>query len=177
DIPLACVGIISKVSTVFNSLISGISPSCPPLFGYNYPAGNHRRVRETFWAAAKIVTLISVCAFCIFQLFPHQILGIFGDGTALYYEFGTRYLRIFLFGTFASGIQILSAGFFPSIGKAKLGIICSLSRQVFFQLPLILVLPLLWGINGVLFAGPVADISAALFSLAIVMYELKKMHK
>ena len=175
DIPLACVGIISKVSTVFNSLINGISQSCQPMFGYNYGSGNHRRVKETFWTAAKIVTLISVCAFCIFQLFPRQILGIFGNGTDLYYEFGTRYLRIFLFGTFACGIQILCAGFFPSIGKAKLGSICSLSRQVFFQLPLILVLPLLWGMNGVLFAGPVADISAALFSLAIVIHELKKM--
>ncbi len=177
DIPLACVGIISKVSTVFNSLINGISQSCQPLFGYNYGARNHRRIKETFWTAAKIVTLISVCAFCIFQLFPRQILGIFGDGTDLYYEFGTHYFQIFLFGTFASGIQILCAGFFPSIGKAKLGTICSLSRQVFFQLPLILVLPLLWGMNGILFAGPVADISAALFSLTIVLYELKKMNQ
>lgn len=78
---------------------------------------------------------------------------------------------------YGRNISLACAGFFPSIGKAKLGTICSLSRQVFFQLPLIHILPLLWGMNGVLFAGPVADISAALFSLVIVTYELKKMRE
>lgn len=172
DVPLACVGIISKVSTVFNSLISGISQSCQPMIGYNYGAGNHRRVKETFWTTAKVVTGISTGAFLLFQIFPHQIISIFGNGSELYYEFGTRYLRIFLFCIFVSGIQILCANFFPAIGKAKLGLICSLSRQVFFQLPLILILPFFWGMNGVLFAGPIADAMSVILSVALVRFQL-----
>ncbi|MDE7326516.1 MAG: MATE family efflux transporter [Lachnospiraceae bacterium] len=172
DIPLACVGIISKISTVFNSLISGISQSCQPMIGYNYGAGNHRRVKETFWTAAKVVTAISAGAFLLFQVFPRQIISIFGNGSELYYEFGTRYLRIFLFCTFVSGIQILCANFFPAIGKAKLGMVCSLSRQVFFQLPLLLCFPLFWGMDGVLFAGPIADAMAAILSLSLVRFQL-----
>lgn len=172
DIPLACVGVVSKVSTVFNSLISGISQSCQPMLGYNYGARNYRRVKETFWTAAKIVTAISVGAFLLFQVFPRQIMSIFGNGGPLYYEFGARYLRIFLFCTFASGIQILCANFFPAIGKAKLGMVCSLSRQVLFQLPLILCLPLLWGMDGILFAGPIADALAAGLSVLLVRRHL-----
>lgn len=175
DIPLACVGIISKVSTVFNSLISGISQSCQPMLGYNYGAGNYRRVKETFLTAAAVVTAISTGAFLLFQLFPRQIMSIFGDGSPLYYEFGARYLRIFLFCTFVSGVQILCANFFPAIGKAKLGMVCSLSRQVFFQLPLILCLPVVWGMDGVLFAGPVADALSAILSVGIVRWQMKKM--
>lgn len=175
DIPLACVGVISKVSTVFNSLINGVSQSCQPMLGYNYGASNYRRVKEAFWTAAKVVTAISFGAFFLFQIFPRQILSIFGDGDALYYEFGIRYLRIFLFCTFASGVQILSANFFPAIGKAKLGMVCSLSRQVFFQLPLILCLPILWGMDGVLFAGPLADALSAILSVSIVQHYIKKM--
>lgn len=175
DIPLACVGVISKVSTVFNSLINGVSQSCQPMLGYNYGASNYRRVKEAFWTAAKVVTTISTGAFLLFQIFPRQIMSIFGEGDVLYYEFGTRYLRIFLFCTFASGVQILCANFFPAIGKARLGMVCSLSRQVFFQLPLILCLPLLWSMDGVLFAGPVADALSAGLSLALVRYQLQKM--
>lgn len=175
DIPLACVGVISKVSTVFNSLINGISQSCQPMLGYNYGSGNYRRVKETFWTAARVVTAISMGAFLLFQLFPRQIMSIFGNGIELYYEFGTRYLRIFLFCTFVSGVQILCANFFPAIGKAKLGMICSLSRQVFFQLPLIICLPAFWGMNGVLFAGPIADALSAILSVGIVQYQMGKM--
>jgi Na+-driven multidrug efflux pump len=84
----------------------------------------------------------------------------------------TRYLRIFLFCTFLSGIQILCANFFPAIGKVKLGMVCSLSRQVFFQLPLLLCFPLFWGMDGVLFAGPIADAMAAILSLSLVRFQL-----
>lgn len=108
-------------------------------------------------------------------IFPRQILSIFGDRDALNYEFGICYLRIFLFCIFVSGVQILCANFFPAIGKAKLGMVCSLSRQVFFQLPLILCLPILWEMDGVLFAGPIADAMSAVLSVGIVRHHMKQM--
>lgn len=173
DIPLACVGIISKVSSIFNSVIFGISQSTQPIIGYNFGAGNYGRVRETFKRAVMIVTGVSVAAFLCFQIFPRQIISVFGSGDALYYEFALRYFRIFLFCTFLVGAQILCAQFFPSIGKGGIGTVVSLSRQVFFLLPLVILFPLLWGIDGVLWAGPIADGASGVLALLLVRREMK----
>ena len=174
DIPLACVGIISKVSSVFNGIIFGVSQSTQPILGYNYGAGNYIRVKSTFKRAALIVTSISCMAFLCFQIFPRQIISVFGSGDAMYYEFALRYFHIFLFCTFIVGYQILSAQFFPSIGKGGIGTVVSLSRQVFFLLPLVIVFPLFWGIDGVLWAGPIADGLSGILALLLVRHEMKK---
>lgn len=174
DIPLAVAGIVSKVSTIFNSVIMGICQSCQPIFGYNHGAGNYKRVKETYKQTALIVTFVSTIAFLLFQLMPHQILRIFQQGNDLYLEFGTAYLRIFMFAIFLNGIQILTANFFPAVGNAKKGMIASLSRQVLFQLPLIMILPLSFGLNGILFAGPAADIAACILSAILIRKEFDK---
>lgn len=174
DIPLACVGIISKVSSVFNAVIFGISQSTQPILGYNYGAGNYARVKSTFKRAALSVSAISCAAFLCFQIFPRQIISLFGSGDELYYEFALRYFHIFLFCTFIVGVQILSAQFFPSIGKGGIGTVVSLSRQVFFLLPLVIIFPLIWGIDGVLWAGPIADGLAGILALVLVRREMKK---
>lgn len=174
DIPLACVGIITKVNAIFSGIIFGVSQSTQPILGYNYGAGNYARVRSTFKRANLIVTSISCVAFLCFQIFPRQIISVFGSGDALYYEFALRYFHIFLFCTFIVGSQILSAQFFPSIGKGGIGTVVSLSRQVFFLLPLVIVLPLFWGIDGVLWAGPTADGLSGILALLLVNREMKK---
>lgn len=174
DIPLACVGIISKVSSIFNGVIFGISQSTQPIIGYNYGAKNYDRVKATFKRAVTIVTCISVAAFLCFQIFPKQIIGLFGEGNELYYEFALKYFHIFLFCTFIVGAQILCAQFFPSIGKGGIGTVVSLSRQVFFLLPLVLIFSLFLGINGVLWAGPIADGASGVMALLLVYREMKK---
>lgn len=174
DIPLACVGIISKVSAIFNAVIFGISQSTQPILGYNYGAGNYPRVKDTFKKAVTIVTSISCIAFLCFQIFPRQIIDVFGNGNELYYDFALRYFHIFLFCTFIVGAQILCAQFFPSIGKGGIGTVVSLSRQVFFLLPLVIIFPLIWGIDGVLWAGPVADGLSGILALLLVRREMKR---
>lgn len=174
DIPLACVGIISKVASIFNGVIFGISQSTQPIVGYNYGAENYPRVKAAFRKAVMIVTCISVMAFICFQVFPMRIISVFGEGDALYHEFALRYFRIFLFCTFIVGAQILCAQFFPSIGKGGVGTVVSLSRQVFFLLPLVVIFPLIWGIDGVLWAGPIADGASGLLALFLVRREMRK---
>lgn len=174
DTPLACVGIITKVSSIFNAVIFGIAQSTQPILGYNYGAGNYARVKETFKRAVLIVTCISCTAFLCFQVFPRQIISVFGSGDALYYEFALKYFHIFLFCTFIVGAQILCAQFFPSIGKGGIGTVVSLSRQVFFLLPLVIIFPMFWGINGVLWAGPIADGLSGILALLLVRREIKK---
>lgn len=173
DIPLACVGIISKVSAIFNGIIFGVSQSTQPILGYNYGAKNYVRVKSTFKKAAVIVTGIFITAFLCFQIFPRQIISVFGSGDPLYFEFALRYFHVFLFCTFIVGVQILSAQFFPAIGKGGIGTVVSLSRQAFFLLPLVIVFPLFWGIDGVLWAGPIADGLSGILALLLVRREMK----
>mgnify|MGYP004470206219 FL=1 len=175
DIPIACVGVISKVNQVFMAICIGISQGCQPIWGFNYGAEKYSRVRQTYRYSVTACTVIATGFFLCFQLFPHQIVGIFGTGSDLYFQFAERYLKIYMFMTFANGIQPMSSGFFTSIGKAKLGVVMSLTRQVIFLLPLIVIFPLFMGIDGVMYAGPIAD--AAAFALAIIFArrELMKM--
>lgn len=175
DIPIACVGVISKVNQVFMAICIGISQGCQPIWGFNYGAEKYSRVRQTYRYSVTACTVIATGFFLCFQLFPHQIVGIFGTGSDLYFQFAERYLKIYMFMTFANGIQPMSSGFFTSIGKAKLGVVMSLTRQVIFLLPLIVIFPLFMGIDGVMYAGPIAD--AAAFALAIIFArrELRKM--
>lgn len=175
DIPLACVGIISKVNMVFMAICIGISQGCQPIWGYNYGAKRYDRVRLTYKLAFVISVIVGVVFFLCFQIFPHAITALFGDGTQEYFRFAERYFRIFMFMTFINGIQPMSSGFFTSIRKAVLGAVISLTRQVFFLLPLIVVLPRFMGIDGVMYAGPVADGAAAVVAIALAVKELKKM--
>ena len=159
------------------SICIGISQGCQPIWGFNYGAGSYGRVRETYLKAFRISLAVGIVFFCCFQLFPRQIVGIFGTGSEEYFHFAERYFRIFMLMTFINGIQPMSSGFFTSIGKAKLGIVVSLTRQVIFLLPLILIFPVFLGIDGVMYAGPIADGAAALAALVCAVRELKKMRQ
>ncbi len=175
DIPLACVGVISKVNMVFMAVCIGISQGCQPIWGFNYGAKLFGRVRETYKKAFLASLAVGIAFFLCFQFFPRQIVGIFGTGSEEYFRFSERYFKIFMFMTFLNGIQPMSSGFFTSIGKAKLGIVVSLTRQVLFLLPLILVFPLFMGIDGVMYAGPIADTAAAIVAIGYAARELSKM--
>jgi len=177
DIPLAVSGIISKVSVLFNSIILGISQSCQPIIGFNFGAGNLGRVKKTYKLAVLTIAVISTIAFLCYQLFPRQLTGMFGSGDELYFEFATRYFRIFLSLVIMAGFQVAASNFFPSIGKGKLGVITSISRQTLILLPLIVILPLIFGIDGVLYAGPLADGSAGILATVLVIREMKKWPK
>ena len=177
DIPLACVGVISKVNMVFMSICIGTSQGCQPLWGFNYGAKKYERVREVFIKALHISLRVGIIFFLSFQLFPRQIVSIFGTGTPEYFYFAERYFKIFMLMTFINGIQPMCSGFFTSIGKAKLGIVVSLTRQVIFLLPLILIFPVFMGIDGVMYAGPIADGAAAAVAVAFAVKELRVMKR
>ena len=177
DIPIACVGVISKVNQVFMAICIGISQGCQPIWGFNYGAKKYDRVRLAYRYSMISCTAIATVFFLCFQLFPHQIVSIFGTGSDLYFQFAERYLKIFMFMTFANGIQPMSSGFFTSIGKAKLGIVMSLTRQVLFLLPLIIIFSLILGIDGVMYAGPIADAAAFVLAILFARRELVAMKK
>lgn len=175
EIPLAACGIVMKTNAILLSIIIGISQGSQPIIGFNYGAAQYDRVRKTYKLAIQCDLVISAIGFCLFQFFPRQILSLFGSGDALYYEFATRFMRIFLFMIIVNGIQIISSNFFAAIGKPVKGLLLSMTRQVIFLIPLILILPLFLGIEGIVFAGPVADFAAFLVTTTFIAREMKMM--
>lgn len=172
--PIACVGIITKVNQVFMAFIIGITQGLQPIVSFNYGAGNYQRVRQAFKKAISYCFVLSVIAFLTFQFLPRQIISIFGNGSEEYFRFATNYFRIFLFFTFVNFMQPITSNFLTSIGKPKRGIFLSLTRQIIFLLPLILMLPLFMGIDGIMYAGPVADLMAAITAIGMAAAEFKR---
>ncbi|MCR5580782.1 MAG: MATE family efflux transporter [Pseudobutyrivibrio sp.] len=174
DIPITCAGIISKVNGICLSFIIGISQGLQPIVSFNYGAKNYKRVKDAYHLAIKIAAGIAIVSWACFQLFPRQIVSIFGSGTDLYFDFCESYFRIFLLGLFTVFLQPISSNFFTSIGKPYKGIFMSLTRQVLFLTPLILILPLFFGLDGVLYSGPIADALSFIICLILVRREFAR---
>ena len=170
-IPIACVGIISKVNQLFFSFIIGMSQGLQPIASFNYGAKNYQRVKKAYKSAVVYGGTLSVAAFLLFQIFPYQIISAFGDGTKEYFEFGVKYFHVFLFFTFINFMQPISSTFFTASGKPVNGMFLSLTRQILFLLPLLVILPLIMGIDGIMFAGPAADLTAAVVSCVMIFRE------
>lgn len=173
NIPIACAGIITKVNMIFMSFVIGLSQGLQPIASFNYGAGKKGRVKEAYIKAISIGAVLAVIAFLMFQFFPRQIISIFGDGSELYYQFAIRYFHVFLFFTFVNFMQPITSNFFTAIGKPKVGSFLALTRQILFLLPLILLFPLFLGIDGIMYAGPVADCLAAVVCFIMVYRELR----
>ena len=177
SVPLACAGIITKVNQVFFSVVIGLSQGMQPIASFNYGARSYRRVREVYLLAMRLGAIVSVLSFACFQLIPRQIISLFGRGSEQYFLFAAKYFRIYLFFTFLNFVQPISSNLFTSIGKPKKGIFLSLTRQLLFLLPLILIFPVFFGIDGIMFAGPIADFVAAAVAVVMAAGELRKMEQ
>ena len=176
-IPLACAGIVIKVNQIFFSIVIGLSQGSQPVESFNYGAKNYDRVRKAFSLAATSGVIISIVSFVLFQIFPRQILGLFGTGEPEYFEFGVRFFRIFLFFIWLDALQPITSTFFTSIGKPAKGIFLSLTRQIIFFIPLLLILPHFMGIEGCIYCGPIADFLAAVVTIIMAFLEFKNMPK
>lgn len=176
EIPLAAVGAVSKVLVIFMAFILGIAQGCQPITSFNYGAKKYGRVKETYKRSLLYASLVSVLAFLCFQTFPRQILSIFGSGSEVFYEFAIKYMRIFMLMTFINGIQPVTSNFFTSIGKANLGFWMSLTRQILLLVPLLLLLPVFYEIDGIMWSGPISDGVAALLAIAFAIKEIKRMN-
>lgn len=175
SIPLACAGIINKVSFLFFAICIGIAQGMQPITSFNYGAKQYDRVKKAVTISLKAGSVVCIIAFILFQLFPRQIIGMFGNGSELYFRFAERYFHIYLFFTFINNVQPLSSTFFTSIGKPTKGAFLSLTRQIIFLLPLLIIFPGFFGIDGIMYAGPVADFMAAVVAAFMLAGELKKM--
>lgn len=177
NIPLAVSGIIAKINMLIMAFIIGSGQGSQPIIGFNYGAKNYDRVIETYKLTVSITTRIALISFLIFQIFPRQVVSIFGDGSELYFQFAERYMRVYMALMIVNGIQPVSGTFFTSIGKAFKGAFIAMTRQLLFLLPLIIILPRIFGIDGIMYAGPIADGIALIVTIIFVSLEIKKIKK
>ena len=175
DIPVSAVGVILKINSIFLSVFVGLSQGSQPILGFNYGAKQYDRVKETFKLAIKTCIIIGSVCFIFFEFFTRYIILIFGNEDELYMSFAMTFMRIFLFLIPINGVQKIGSNFFSAIGKPFKGVLLSLSGQLIVMVPSILILGALCGIEGIPFAGPIADTFAFILAILMVRAEFKKM--
>jgi putative MATE family efflux protein len=173
DIPLAVMGIVMKVNQLVIAATVGIASGAQPIIGFNYGAGNYKRVKKTFQCVVICAEAIAVLAFIGFQCFPVQIISIFGSEGALYNEFAEKCFRVFLLVVILNGFQTVAGLFAQSIGHPLKAAAMSLSRQIVFLVPAEFILASSMGVMGVLWAGPVADTLAFILAVVLIIYDVK----
>ena len=177
EIPITVLGIVMKINQILNSIIIGIAVGSQPILGYNYGAGKNDRVKETLKTVLKSSLIISTIAFILFQTIPDKLILIFGSGNANYIKFACLAFRTYLLLCICNGVQIPAGIFFQAIGKSTKSAILSLSRQIIILIPAMILLSHIWGIQGVLSAGPVADGLAFVLALVFLIKEMKLLDK
>ena len=177
EIPITVLGIVMKISQILNSIIIGIASGAQPIFGYNYGAQNYDRVRKTLKYVLGLSLIVSTIAFLLFQLIPDKLILIFGSGNELYIEFACYAFRTYLMLCICNGIQIPAGIFFQAIGKGVKSAIISLSRQIVFLIPAMVIFGATFGIHGILYAGPFADGLAFIIAGILLILQVRKFKK
>lgn len=175
EIPLAALGIVMKINMILISVILGISIGLQPILGFNYGAKNFSRVRSAFRIGVTTTGTLAFIVNILFITVPQVFIGIFGDTDPGFNDFACLSLRTFMALVTIAGIQIPSSQFFMATGRPVKAMLLTLARSVFALIPLILIFPLFWGLQGILYASPAADVVALTFTLFFITRELRRL--
>ncbi|CDZ23229.1 MATE efflux family protein [[Clostridium] cellulosi] len=175
DIAISGIGIVNSLSTLMILPAIGINQGAQPIIGFNYGAKKYQRVRKTLLCAVIINTIITTAGFILTRLIPTQLIALFDSTDKELISFGTNALIIFLSCMPIVGFQITGSGYFLAVGKPKQSMILSLSRQILILIPLILILPKFFKLNGILYAGPISDAISAFITGFWLFVDLRSM--
>lgn len=177
DIPLTVFGIVNKVNGLMMSLIMGISTGSQPLFSFNYGARKFQRVKQLVKTAMISCVVIGFLGMLCLQSFPNQIISIFGQESDLYNEFAVMCLKNMTIFIFVMGVQMVAGVYYQAVGKPVGALLLSLSRQVLFMIPCFLILPIFFGIKGVMWSFPVSDILSVTMAAIMLTVEMRKLNQ
>ena len=184
DIPIAVIAIENKVFTIVINIVVGVILGCQPIIGYNLGCENYGRVKKLYLYILAVTVAVGAVATVLFEACPSAIVGIFGtpdDGQAispeLYREFGVKTFRIFLMLILFTCTVKMTSIFFQAIGRPVLAIIASLIRDIVCFVPLVCALPVAMGIDGCLWAAPIADGIAIIVTVALTIICFKDLDK
>jgi len=174
DLYIGAYGIVGSVAMLFIMIVLGLNLGMQPIAGYNYGAKQYHRVVSVYKRALIVGTGITTVGFLAAYLFPGAIVSIFTNDSELQ-SISKKAIQIIFFSFPIVGFQVVTTNFFQSIGKAKLAILLSLSRQLIFLLPALLIMPTLFGVEGVWMALPTGDALASLVTLMVIVWQRKKL--
>ncbi|MCQ2244609.1 MAG: MATE family efflux transporter [Bacteroidaceae bacterium] len=177
DLEVGAYGIGNKVVFIFVMFCMGINQGMQPIVGYNYGAGKMDRVKKALYLSMAVASAITFTGFLFAMIIPEPICRLFTNDEALLVR-AAYALRINMSLFFCVGFQMVIGNFFQSIGKAKLSIFLSLSRQMIFLLPMLILLPKIFGLDGVWYSLPASDLISAFVALIIfTIYQKKHLNK
>lgn len=176
DLAIGGYGLGNRLLFVFTMLVMGLNQGMQPIAGYNYGARLYDRVLKVLRLAITYATTVMLVAFTVSMLFPRQLIGIFTTDPQLI-EIGARGLRIMVSMFPVVGFQMVTTNFFQSIGKARISIFLSLTRQLIFLLPMLIILPSIYGETGVWVSMPISDLLSALVTGTMLLVYMRRFRK
>lgn len=177
DIALSAMGIVMKVSTIIVAIGVGVGIGAQPILGFNKGAKQPKRIKKTYQLAATTATLIAICGWLACQLIPEYILALFGNEDGAFQHFAILCMRIYMGGIFCAGFQITATSYFQATGQPLKASVLSMLRQLILLIPLILILPMFMGLEGILYAGPTADIGSGIIVAFFISQEMKRLNQ
>ncbi len=176
DKALAIIGIIMSIVTFLVMPAMGISQGAQPIIGFNYGSEQYERVKETLKLAILSATAIVFLGFVISKIWPYQLFGLFSKDAELI-ELGVHGMGIFFMFLPLVGIQMISASYFQAVGKPNQATLLSLSRQVIIFIPMLILLPRFWGLEGVWWSAPFSDLGAFFLTGIWLFIEIRSLSK
>ena len=178
QIPMAVVGIVMKFFQIVISIVVGMAAGCIPIVGYNIGAGNKLRVKELFTKLLIAETLVGTVSFVLVEVFPKQLISIFGaaNESGYYTQFAMKAFRVYLCMIIMACIDKACFIFLQAMGKAAASTVLSMLREVVFGVGFAILLPMFWGLDGVLFSMPVSDILTFIVAVILISHTYKELN-
>lgn len=177
DLAVGAMGIINSISMLIMMPMFGINQGAQPIIGFNYGANQYDRVKRTLKLAIIAATGIAIFGFLITQLIPTQLVGIFNKNDIELMNISVNGMKIVTIMFPLIGFQVISSNFFQAMGKAKISMFLSLSRQVIILIPLIIIMPKFFALNGVWMASPISDFLSTVITAVLLIKEIQKLNK
>jgi putative MATE family efflux protein len=175
DTAISAMGIVYGIMTLLLMPLFGLNQGAQPIIGFNYGARNYDRVKKTVLLAAGSATVYVLAGFALVQLFPRTLVMLFNTTDEALMSLGTHALRVFFLLLPLIGFQIISANYFQAVGKPRHAMFLSLSRQVLVLIPLLLILPPIFGLDGIWAAAPVSDFVSSVLTGLFLFREMRKL--
>lgn len=176
DLGVGSFGIINRVAMVFVLTVFGITQGMQPILGYNYGAGNWDRVKKTLKYGLFLAVSINIVGWILCEIFPRAISELFTVDSTLI-DLTSRGFRLSFLAWPFVGAQIIIQNFFQSIGNPRVSIFLSLTRQMLFLVPLLIILPYLLGTDGVWISLSLSDFIASVLAIITLIIQVKKLNK
>ncbi len=177
DLALSAIGIIMSIATLLFMPVVGLAQGAQPIIGFNYGARQYGRVRKTWQIAVVAGTVIALAGYLCIRIWPQELVGLFSENNTALTDLTSHAMLIYMALIPIVGFQVVSSTYFQAVGKARQATILSLSRQVLFFIPLLLILPHFWGVEGVWRSAPIADLLAVSLSATMMYFEMRKLKR